>query len=308
MLKILKIRGSTNGAHFSRHSNSSPMRSIGGSGRKHRASSSRSIRSRSNSVHALNQNGSYQGTDMMFKKRPSTIHSERSTISERKQRRIKNSSLTAANKRYLVNIGSIKMSFDRKEAGFSNVKSSLHSAARKREQDKQLEDNIKMLKKIHFAQPTIKFNEYKAHEKKVGKLKQQISSGTSGYAMMQAARDMIISTEIESAMRKSGTASMRRYVNSFGLNQNARNMGPNLNGPKSYKAPTQREISSFMNPSFKSSKKGSRLGSARSSRRGSSERPSSQLKAPMGTSQQSLKMVRLLGGRSSHGLPQVSRA
>jgi hypothetical protein len=50
---------------------------------------------------------------------------------------------------------------------------------RKREQAKQIEDNIMMLKKIHFAEPSIKIQYYKDHEKNTEKLKRQISTGAS---------------------------------------------------------------------------------------------------------------------------------
>lgn len=63
-------------------------------------------------------------------------------------------------------------------------KTSLNYQIRRKEQAKQIEDNIMMLKKIHFAQPSIKFNQYRTHEKNVEKLKRQISSGASRQAMM----------------------------------------------------------------------------------------------------------------------------
>ena len=87
-----------------------------------------------------------------------------------------------------------------------NYKNSLNYNNRKREQAKQIQENITMLKKIHFAKPTIKFNDYKAHEKKVDKLKSQIQTGSVRYTMMQAARDMIISTEFNNALRRSNSS------------------------------------------------------------------------------------------------------
>jgi hypothetical protein len=42
---------------------------------------------------------------------------------------------------------------------------------RRKEQAKQISDNLMMLKKIHFAEPTVKYNSYKLHEKNVQKLK-----------------------------------------------------------------------------------------------------------------------------------------
>lgn len=65
-----------------------------------------------------------------------------------------------------------------------------------------------MLKKIHFAEPSIKIQHYKDHEKNVEKLKRQISSGASRQAMMQAARDLIISKEIKKLKKEQGMRSV----------------------------------------------------------------------------------------------------
>ena len=43
--------------------------------------------------------------------------------------------------------------------------SSLNYQNRKKEQARQVEDNIMMLKKIHFAEPVIKYAEQRRHEK-----------------------------------------------------------------------------------------------------------------------------------------------
>ena len=51
-----------------------------------------------------------------------------------------------------------------------------------------------MLKRIHFVQPCIKYNEYRQHEAKVDKLKRQICTGNSRLTMMHAARDLIVQT------------------------------------------------------------------------------------------------------------------
>ncbi len=51
-----------------------------------------------------------------------------------------------------------------------------------------------MLKRIHFVQPCIKYNEYKVHEQKVDRLKRQIQTGNSRLSMMHAARDLIVQT------------------------------------------------------------------------------------------------------------------
>ena len=40
---------------------------------------------------------------------------------------------------------------------------SLNYVMRKNEQTKQIEENIMMLKRIHFAKPTIKYDEYQKH-------------------------------------------------------------------------------------------------------------------------------------------------
>ena len=52
-----------------------------------------------------------------------------------------------------------------------------------------------MLKKIHFAQPSIKYSDYLKHERNHEKLKRQISNGSARLAMMQAARDVIVRKE-----------------------------------------------------------------------------------------------------------------
>jgi hypothetical protein len=59
-----------------------------------------------------------------------------------------------------------------------------------------------MLKKIHFAEPVIKYADQRKHERSTEKLKKQIMQGNQRMAMMQAARDIII--------RSSGYYSKRR--------------------------------------------------------------------------------------------------
>ena len=59
-----------------------------------------------------------------------------------------------------------------------------------------------MLKKIHFAEPSIKFNKYKNHEQNVERLKKLISTGGSKQIMMQAARDLVISKEVGKIRRE----------------------------------------------------------------------------------------------------------
>lgn len=49
-----------------------------------------------------------------------------------------------------------------------------------------------MLKKIHFAEPTIKFSEQLKHQSKAEKLRRQIMSGSTRQSMMQAARAMLL--------------------------------------------------------------------------------------------------------------------
>lgn len=50
--------------------------------------------------------------------------------------------------------------------GEPNYKNSLNIISRKKEQARQIEDNIMMLKKIHYAKPSIQNNELKKHQKK----------------------------------------------------------------------------------------------------------------------------------------------
>ena len=51
---------------------------------------------------------------------------------------------------------------------------SLNSGIRKKEYAKQLDDNIMMLKKIHFAQPSIKFQDYIKHAEFTDKMKKKL--------------------------------------------------------------------------------------------------------------------------------------
>lgn len=75
-------------------------------------------------------------------------------------------------KKRLINVGNIQLpSAQELSQQFVNPKSSLNYQYRKREQAKQIEDNIQLLKKIHFAAPTISFDKYKKHEKDTERLK-----------------------------------------------------------------------------------------------------------------------------------------
>ena len=47
-----------------------------------------------------------------------------------------------------------------------SFRNSLNYIARKNEQARQIEDNIKMLKKIHYAQPSVKNTDLKKSEKR----------------------------------------------------------------------------------------------------------------------------------------------
>jgi hypothetical protein len=74
-------------------------------------------------------------------------------------------------------------------------RNSLNSQIRKKQHDKQIAENVMMLKKIHFAEPTIKFSEQQKHSNKAERLKQLISNGGARQSMMHAARAMIFSPE-----------------------------------------------------------------------------------------------------------------
>ena len=50
--------------------------------------------------------------------------------------------------------------------GTPSYKTSLNYINRKNEQARQIEDNIQMLKKIHYAEPTVKNSDLKKNEKK----------------------------------------------------------------------------------------------------------------------------------------------
>jgi hypothetical protein len=67
---------------------------------------------------------------------------------------------------------------------------------RKKEQTKQIEENIMMLRKIHGARPSIKNSEFVKHEKKSKYLKKMVSDGSKRQSIIQAARAMIISQEL----------------------------------------------------------------------------------------------------------------
>ena len=84
-----------------------------------------------------------------------------------------------------------------------NNRSSLNSSKRKWEQQKQIEDNIMMLKKIHFAEPTIKYSEQLKHQTRAERLRQQIMSGPARQSMMHAARNFILPSGSRLSHRKS---------------------------------------------------------------------------------------------------------
>ena len=77
-----------------------------------------------------------------------------------------------------------------------SYKNSLNFLSRKKEQAKQIEDNIMMIKKIHCAQPTIKVTEFRNHEKQAKKLKKIVSTGDKRQSIVQAARELILSQEL----------------------------------------------------------------------------------------------------------------
>lgn len=49
-----------------------------------------------------------------------------------------------------------------------------------------------MLKRIHFAKPTIKYDEYQKHAQEHDRLKDLIRTNGSRYAMVEAARHVIL--------------------------------------------------------------------------------------------------------------------
>ena len=73
--------------------------------------------------------------------------------------------------------------------------SSLNYINRRNEQSKQIEENIQMLKRIHFARPTINYLQQQKHAEKTEQLKHRIQHGGNRYAMVQAARDVILQAE-----------------------------------------------------------------------------------------------------------------
>lgn len=79
--------------------------------------------------------------------------------------------------------------------GGSGHNSSLNYIMRRKEQTKQIEENIQMLKRIHFARPTINYQSQQKHAEKADQLKKRIQNSGSRYAMVQAAREVILKAE-----------------------------------------------------------------------------------------------------------------
>ena len=73
--------------------------------------------------------------------------------------------------------------------------SSLNYVMRRKEQTKQIEENIQMLKRIHFARPTINYQAQVKHAVKSDELKRRITNSGTRYAMVQAAREVILKAE-----------------------------------------------------------------------------------------------------------------
>ena len=73
--------------------------------------------------------------------------------------------------------------------------SSLNYVMRRKEQTKQIEENIQMLKRIHFARPTINYQAQVKHAEKSDELKRRITNSGTRYAMVQAAREVILKAE-----------------------------------------------------------------------------------------------------------------
>lgn len=122
----------------------------------------------------------------------------------------------------LVNIGNIQLNVtdmqpqyhsqinflsSQSRGGFDTSKRSLNSEMRKRQHQKQLAENIMMLKKIHFAQPTIKFADQLKHQERTEKLKAQLSNGSTRQSMVMAARALVSSPGVR---RGSYSTSSRR--------------------------------------------------------------------------------------------------
>lgn len=60
-----------------------------------------------------------------------------------------------------------------------------------------------MLKRIHFARPTINFQSQVKHAEKSDQLKRRIQNSGSRYAMVQAAREVILKTEGQNDISRS---------------------------------------------------------------------------------------------------------
>jgi hypothetical protein len=78
---------------------------------------------------------------------------------------------------------------------------------RKRLHARQIEDNIMMLKKIHFAKPVIKYSDYIKHQRASEQLRNQLMSGAAKTSMMHAARAMVFRTNSSRASRRGSASS-----------------------------------------------------------------------------------------------------
>ena len=100
--------------------------------------------------------------------------------------------------RFINNVASIQPSSTANNTiSEPNYRNSLNFISRKKEQARQIEDNIMMLKKIHYAKPSVQSSEHKKFHQKTQKLKKMVSDGSKRQSIVQAARDLIISQEIK---------------------------------------------------------------------------------------------------------------
>lgn len=70
----------------------------------------------------------------------------------------------------------------------SPIHGSLNYVNRKNELQKQIDENIRMLKKIHFVKPTVQLKDHQKHATKHKQLKEMVSEGSMRQAIVQAAR------------------------------------------------------------------------------------------------------------------------
>lgn len=76
----------------------------------------------------------------------------------------------------------------------SNLRSmkSLNFINKKRNMEKIIQENIMMMKKIHFAQPSVQYEEHKEHERNVKKLRKLVGFNSLRQSMISTVRNYFV--------------------------------------------------------------------------------------------------------------------